>query len=54
MAILSWAAWIAEPGASSGLHRRQGLNPAFSAAAAEGKKAQFSSLGVRTLQTGLQ
>jgi hypothetical protein len=44
----------ATPGLISGRQRRQGLNPAEYAAAAVGKKTQFSSLGVRAGQIGRQ
>ena len=42
------------PGLISGRQRRQGLNPAEYAAAAVGKKTQFSNLGVRAGQIGRQ
>lgn len=44
----------AAPGASSGRQRRQGRNPACSAAAALAKKMQLSRRGVRAGQTGRQ
>jgi len=42
------------PGADSGRQRKQGLNPAIPAAAAEAKNITFSGLGRRTRQTGRQ
>jgi hypothetical protein len=42
------------PGASSGLHKRQGRYPARSASAAVGKKVQFSAFGCFALHTGRQ
>lgn len=42
------------PGAVSGRQRKQGRKPAASAAAAAGKKRQFSRFGVGAGHTGLQ
>jgi hypothetical protein len=44
----------AASGDSSGRQRRHGLNPASCAAAALGKKMQFSDLAVRAGQMGRQ
>jgi hypothetical protein len=41
-------------GANSGLQRKQGRNPAFSACAAWPKKRQFANLGHFTRHTGRQ
>jgi hypothetical protein len=42
------------PGACSGLHFKQGLKPASSAAAALGKNEQFFRAGLLARQVGLQ
>ena len=44
----------ADPGADSGLHLRQGLKPASSAAAAELTKLQFINFGLVAGQMGRQ
>jgi hypothetical protein len=48
------ASTLALPGASSARQRRHGRYPFDSAAAALGKKRQFSRLGGLTVQTGRQ
>jgi hypothetical protein len=45
---------VGTPGLISGRQRRQGLKPAEYAAAAVGKKTQFSNLGVRAGQVDRQ
>jgi hypothetical protein len=53
-ASLAAASTLASPGASSGRQRRHGRKPARSAAAALGKKLQFSRFGSGAVHTGRQ